>query len=853
MLYISIKNILSNKIRYILTGLTITLGVCFVVVSFGLSDSIRQSFSGSLDQEFEGIDLAVLPTEDKEDDTISAEQLATIEQTAGVDSAEGEVSVFGERVTSASDETLLDEADAMIWVGDSDFNRTVIVDGKEPGADEFLLDTGLATTLELSIGDTVNFETEDGAFLLTLSGLVEEQQTDGSTEPVETFDGDLYGNLFLDGETVRKLAEIGPNTYTLVWVATDGETPLTDVQTAVADALGNDIEVENIQDLKDEIQAEIDGAVNVFQRVLLGFAFISMAVAAFIIYNTFAMLLTQRMREIGLLRAIGAGSRQLRTSVIAEAALVGLVAALFGIVFGRLLLSGLISLVAGGLGAGSDLPVVMTARTVVAAVVSGIGITIVAALVPAIRAGMVSPVVAMSGLATKASSVSKLRIVLGAIVFGAGVAAGSYGLFGSSETSATISTMALGAAGVFAGTVLISPALAIGVTKLLSYPAGKVFGLSGQLAAESAGRSPKRTATTSAALMIGLALITTTLVVGESVKNQVSTTIESRIQADFAVFADGPQLDPTMIANIRDLDESGIVMTAAQWEFADYEFDGNLEEVDIEPVEMANLEQVFDLDLASGSIPSEGGPSVVVPKRQADRYGLAVGDEVELALFGDAPDTPTTVTVAGVYQDILIFQGWVIDTEYLQTVEPGYEPKTDWLALTMADGSTPDDARAALLSTIGEDATIDDRASFNDQVGAEIDTLLAVVSALLLLSVLIAFIGIGLTLALSVFERTREFGLLRAVGMSRRQMRRLVRVEAMIIALFGAMLGVGVGLLFGSGAVRALPEQIASTVSLPVGRLTILTCGAAVVGLVAAILPARRAARLDILDAISVE
>ena len=857
MLYLSIKNILSNKIRYLLTGLTITLGVCFVVVSFGLSDSIRQSFSGVLDQEFAGIDLAVGPGErdtalGAEENTapITAADLTTIEETSGVDVVEGSVNAFGEKVTSTSGDTLLDEAVGESWTSTSVFSKTVIVEGNEPSPDEFVLDSGLAEELALSVGDSVNFEGDDGSFQLTLSGLVEEQQTDGSTEPAETIGPDLYGTLLMDEATVHKIAGSEPGTFSSALVSTTGDTPLPDIETSLSTALSDDLEVQNIQDLKNEIQAEIDGAISIFQGVLLGFAFVSMAVAAFIIYNTFAMLLTQRMREIGLLRAIGAGSGQLRTSVMAEAALIGLVAGLLGIGLGLLLLTGLVSLIGESLGAGSELPIVVTVRTVIAALFSGVGITVVAALVPAVRAGMVSPVVAMSGVTAKKGSVSRVRLVLGAVVFAIGVAAGSFGLFVASGAAATISTMALGAVGVFAGIVCISPLLAVGVTKVLGFPANKIFGLSGQLAAESAGRSPKRTATTSAALMIGLALVTTTLVVGESVKKQVGTTIENRIQADFAVFSGEDMLDPEVVDTVENLDESATVLRAAPWEFADYEFDGRTDELILEPIDMSNVEQLFDLDLASGSIPAEGGPSVVIPKFDADRYGLAVGDKVEI----DVGET-TTVTVAGVYQDILIFSGWVVDTEALQTIQPAYEPDTEWMALNIADGFTADQARAALTSAIEneEGATIDDRASFNEEVAGQIDTLLAVVSALLLLSVLIAFIGIGLTLALSVFERTREFGLLRAVGMSRRQMRRMVRVEAMIIALFGAMLGVSIGLLFGSGAVRALPDQIATSVSLPLGRLALLTASAAVVGLIAAILPARRAARLEVLDAISVE
>ncbi len=855
MFYLSLRSLLNNKMRYLLTGLTVTLGVCFIVVSFSLSDGFRQAFSTSIEQELAAIDVAVIPNEvsgipSDTDNVLPAGSLEKVNKTAGVADAVGSVTADLSSVeTVAGDKLNFDSSSVGLWAEDSPFRNESIVDGVAPTDGQFVIDSAIAEQLDMKIGDKFTLKAGDKTDDLTLAGLTETRQADGTTKPAEQF-GELVATLWVPERTVYELGQFDPGTYTLILVKTVDGTSVTEVQQSLMSNLGDDVEVQNVQELASEIQASVDSQIAVMERVLLGFAFVSIAVAAFIIYNTFAMLISQRMREIGLLRAIGAGTRQIRTSVVSEAAAIGLIAAVVGIGLGLLVKIGLISLLSSTLDADLELPTVLSVRTVVAALMAGVGVTVVAAAVPALRAGSVSPVVAMSGISVKPGNISRGRLLLGAVVFIVGIVGGWFGLFAASGTTQTITSLAVGAVGVFAGVVAISPLLAIGVSKLLGVLVSRIFGLSGQIAAENSRRSPKRTATTSAALMIGLALVTTTLVVGESVKSQVSDTIDTRLVADYAIFTDEDPIPESVATEIENRPEIGISMRGSDGFFTTASGDGfSNEEHYVDGVQVQNLGKLFDLDFSEGRVPSSGTTEVAIPKRDADRRNLSVGDTVTIDFL-----EPATFTVSGVYQDVLIFDSWLTDSDVIGPLA-GAEFETNWMAMSVADGFTPEQAKAVTESATAdiEGLTIEDRASFNEEVRSQIDTVLGIVSALLLLSVLIAFIGIGLTLALSVFERTRELGLLRAVGMSRRQMKRMVRTEAIIIALFGALLGIGIGLLFGSSAVAALPDQIASATTVPIVRLSLLALTASVVGLVAAVLPARRAARLDVLDAISVE
>ena len=416
---------------------------------------------------------------------------------------------------------------------------------------------------------------------------------------------------------------------------------------------------------------------------------------------------------------------------------------------------------------------------------------------------------------------------------------------------------------VFIGVTLLSPVVVGPLTSLIGWPTSRVAGVSGTLAQQNAARNPQRTATTAAALMIGLALVSMALTVGESLKAQLRSTLESSVSADYLI-ADQGEVPPGLASDIEAVTVGGepaveslatfryeeakvhstsTVATAAGVESTD-------DVVEIVGTDLAAASELFDFGISDGVAvdPSVQDP-VLVSNDEATARGLGVGDPVTVELGSGAT---AEATVIGIFDDAVVLEEpYALDFSTWDTL--GANPSDSWLAFSLVDGVSTEQADEALapIRAANPQLGIDTANDYVKSIEGEIDGLLTVVNAMVALAVVIALIGIANTLALSVFERTRELGLLRAVGMTRRQLRRMVRLEAGLVALFGAALGVTVGVLFGWAAVVALPASITSTLAVPTGRILLLVAVAGIAGLVAAWGPARRAGKLDILDAVA--
>ena len=376
------------------------------------------------------------------------------------------------------------------------------------------------------------------------------------------------------------------------------------------------------------------------------------------------------------------------------------------------------------------------------------------------------------------------------------------------------------------------------------------MGVAGRLAQENAGRNPRRTSTTAAALMVGLALVTMALVVGESVKAQLRSTLNSSVNAEYLITEEGEAGLPPELADI--VAASPATEQVVAWNYADVRVEGvdGPEIVEVVAADHGAVDQLFDLGISEGvGVSTDVANPVLVADDEAAALGLTVGDTIDVAF---ASGTTEQATVTGIFtDDVIVEEKYVFD---ISTFESAAADGTIyWMALTITDGV--DDAQ--LAAAFGEFtefyplATVETFVQFVDGVEADIDAILTALNAMVALAVVIALIGIANTLALSVFERTRELGLLRAVGMTRRQLRRMIRFEAGLVALFGAVLGVGIGIGFGWAAVAALPAEFTSTLAIPVDRIVILVLVAGVAGLIAARGPAKRAGKLDVLDAIA--
>ncbi len=841
MLRLTIKNLGANRIRLALTTFAVILAVSFVVSSFVLTDGLRSSFGDLSEDIVAGTDLELRPVgEFGQPEVIPESVFADVAAVDGVASAAAVVVAENSirPIDGDGDEIPLDGPPQIAsgWVDDARLSLFRLVDGAAPGSGEFTIDVDAAADHGFVVGETYDVITPTGRTALTLSGVTsfgEDNDTLGATL------------MQLDTETLQSL--LGEQGYDSIAVALAAGADRVTVQSELA-ALAPGTEVVDQATLESEQRAEFDEGITIIGNILLGFAGVSLFVSIFIIYNTFSIVLGQRTRELALLRTVGADPAQLRRSVQLEALVIGAVASITGIAAGVAVAFGLRALF-GAIGADlPDSPVIVSMRTMIVAAVVGIGVTLASAVGPARKASRVPPIAALrDGIAAGAVS-GRLRSTIGGALLLAGAVAGGAGLFAASSTASIVALLAAGSIGVFVGVTMLSPLVAEPLTRALGWPLRRTLGMSGRLAQQNAGRNPHRTATTAAALMIGLAVVSMTLTVGESVKAQLRSTLESSVEADYLAIDDTGGAAPFPNAVATEFERSAAAETVTSFRYDRAEIGG-----EIRPVmgtDLAATELLFDLGVGDGRVsdPDVVGP-VLVSNEEAEAAGIDVGDVVPMRF---ASGIERDLTVIGVYDDdIVTDEPFLLDLSTWDEV--GATGTDTWIALSLADGYDPERADRA-FSSIAADYPQVEISSANDyveRVEGTIDQALTAVNVMVALAVIIALIGIANTLALSVFERTRELGLLRAVGMTRRQLRRMVRLEAGLVALFGAALGVGIGVLFGWAAVLALPATVTATLAVPVERILILIAVAGGAGLVAAWGPARRAGRLDVLEAIA--
>jgi putative ABC transport system permease protein len=837
MLKLTLRNLNANKIRLALTTFAVVLGVSFVVSSLVLGDGLRNSF-GSLSEEIVGgTDVEIEPVSDfGSAQPLDASLEATVEAVDGVDNAVGQVIAENIQPITADGTPLATFGPPLIgmsWVDDPDLSSFTVVEGRAPESGfEFSLDQDAARDNGFEIGETYGIVTPTGQVEMELVGITrfgESNSTLGailSQYPVETAQ-----ELF---------SRTGQFDTILVSYADGADSEA--MQSTIAEVLPVGATAVNQEQLLHNTKADFNEGINIFNNILLGFAGVALFVSIFIIANTFAIVLGQRTKELALLRAIGASPKQVRRSTMTEALIVGLIASALGILGGLGLNYGLRAMF-DALGASlPNSPLILAPRTIVVALGVGVGVTLLSAFGPARKAATVAPIAAMQDSVDAPRASDKRRNLSGAMVMAAGVAIGAFGLFGDiSGTASRITLLGGGSVLTFVGLAFASPAVAQPLISTLGLPL-RALGIAGNLSTQNAGRNPRRTASTAASLMVGLALVTTALVVGESIKQSISDTLASEVKADYISTPD----EGINAAMLADLAASGLFDPIAAYRYDEIKVGD--ETLGVIGTDLAATDLLFDIGVVDGELTSDPTAVAVFESEASDR-GYSVGDEIPITFPSGAIET---MTVGAIFES-----STVMDEHYLiNTVgwESRFGNTLDWWAAAMiADGVSPEVAAA----TVGEFATqypqapLESQVQFRESIEGQIDSMLVAINAMLVLAIIIALIGIANTLALSVFERTREIGLLRAVGMSRRQTRRMVRWEAAQVALFGSILGIGLGLIFGWGAVTALPDSFVSTLAFPVSRISILVVVCALSGLLAAALPARRASKLNVLDAIS--
>ncbi len=860
MFRITLRNLLHKKIRFAFTTGIVVIGVTFVVGVFALTDSIRSSFDDLASDIESGIDLTVrvpLQIGDELDRVRVPQEIADrVAAIPGVARVDGRIVARNTSVIDANGEPIAPRGPPTL--GFSWFpTQFFVVDGRQPdGPDEFAINSKSAAAHDLVVGHTYDISGPNQQRSFQLVGIYNFGDPNKDKSLAATA-------VAFDNATAQEFLNGGEG-FNEISVAIEPGADRTTVQQAVAEVVGSEYEVVDQSAKIEETQADFGQFISIFGNVLLAFALIGVFVSAFIINNVFQIVLGQRVRELGLLRAIGATGRQVSRSVIGEAALVGFLSTIIGLVAGLGLARLLRIMLKSGGFALPDGPIGLRPRTVVFAVVVGMGVTLVSSILPALRARRISPMAALSETAKLAKGSLATRARIGVLMVSIGAVLLGLGLFGGFATKPLLFFISLGAIMVFIGTTVLSPVFASQVARHIGWPIQKVFGVPGKLARENAARSPRRTSSTAGALMIGLALVSMAGVVGQSIKETFADTIDNSVQADYFIQSASGGFDPNVgfsaevVDRLAALPELDLIVG---YRFGLDSIDVNGSTKNVFTTDFAAGVSHMDPDVLSGSIAgADPLGSILLHKDPARDLQVSVGDTLVVGF----PDGKfEALTVAAIYADSTIYDNYVIDNAMWDRHFNRSELMFATATISGYSDSLPDDEKTALLASSAAaiekvtdsypTVTVENRVQFRETQQARLDSFLIVISVFLGLALFIALVGISITLALSVFERTREIGLLRAVGLTRRQLRRSVRWEAAIVSVFGALLGVALGLMFGIAAAIAIPDTAIKSVAIPWRNLVIYVIVAAIAGLIAAILPARRAAKMNVLEAISTE
>lgn len=946
-LKLALRGIKSAFGRLLLTIIAIITGVGFVSGAFILADSLSASFAQVFEEGFADTDaLVIQPSTGFGDDrggpqgrstlpeSLTAEIAALPEVGRATSSVElNDPDSFNNLVVLDNNEEPVRPAGPPILAFSWDGNEGGGIgsfEGNPPGANELALSSeyvdaiNLANGTDLAVGDALIVSTPDGETLeFTLASIV-------------TFNvtiGEFY--LLVDIDTAQELFDKEGKIDSVSLAAAPG-VDIEDMITAVEQVVPEGAEVQNQAELLDDQLAAFDAVIGIIRNILLGFAGVALFVSLFIIYNTFAILVTQRLRQIGMLRAIGATRSQIRWSVVIEGLFVGTIGSILGFLsgFGFAFLIKAAFQAAGGF---PDTGTVIEPRTVAVAFGIGILASVFSALLPASVAARISPISAMRNEPPSQSSVTR-RAAIGVAVFLLGAALMALGLTGTggefnalglslSEVWVVIIELAAGAVFIFLGVILLSVlfagpfvnnlgrsavlgavmlglgagllglmfttgdgvpqspgeadvaffavvkwisffvkliiatiAIVVGLSILASRArGGKATGiggsagaLEGNLARQNASRSPRRTAATAGALAIGIALISTVAVMGESLKKTFADSLEVTLKADLYVYdaVDFGGFPQDVAAAIEAVDGVAAVSPSRTTQALLGQTEEGEDDVSgVYGYNSATMTSILDPTILDDFDGSMQAGEIMIFEGEAEERNLSVGDSLDLQ-FRDSE--PENYTIVGVFADNGAVNGssWIVDLAALQN--NGFDDLDD-VAVLLEDNADVDVVKSEVevaAAALSPDLVVENRQEYVDSISSQIDSLTTLVNYLLGFTLLVAFVGVVNTIVLSVVERTREIGLLRAVGTTRRQIRSMIRWEAVIVCVFGSVLGIALGVLFAWAGISAIPDNVLQ-LAIPYESILFTVLIAAFAGVLAAVLPAFFAGRKNVLEAIS--
>jgi putative ABC transport system permease protein len=848
MLRATLKSLLARKLRLTLSMIAVVLSVMFVSGSFVLTDTLGRSFDALFSDIYTYTDVQVQATVKVGDQNtasalIPAATVDRVKAVPGVAKATGQVFVNGAQVVGKNGKLVPNNSGQRFgagWVGEDELIK--LTDGTAPAADdEIVVNKGLLTASKYAKGDSVDIITNAG------------DRVTYKIVGVFTYAGgreSLAGEqtVFFTEKVAQQVMLGEKDVYNIIDVKAASGTSLTTLRDNIQTALGPDYQVKTGPELAKASAEPIKNVFKYVNYVLLGFGAVALLVGVFLILNTFSIIVAQRTQELALLRAMGASQGQIMGSVLLEAVLIGVVGSAVGfavgIGLGALGAAGLGSL-AGGLNIAS---LGIPPAAPISAFAVGITVTVVAALVPALKAARVPPIAALREAAITDRPLTRITILGAVVTLLGGIVPLAWGLSGAGGK--TLPLILGGVLGLLVGVALLTPLISKPVVSVL----GAVFSWSvpGKLGRRNSSRNPRRTAITAAAVMIGIAIVTAISTVFTSLSTSIGKVVDQELQADLVVSGQQtseipPFIQPQELTGIKAV--SG-VKTVAAVTYDQAKVDGKDNFV-IAYDDFNAAKTVLKMKTDSGSLDTLGSGQVIADKRTARDNKLNVGDQVKITL---AKTGERTYTLVGITGETNVANGFVISMADAQAGFRFAKPISAFIQVE--PGANVDTVKAAIGEVIAKNPQVDVQTR-KEYVGTStefFDILLGAVQVLLLVALAISVLGVINTLVLSVIERTRELGMLRAIGLRRSQTMRMITVESVVIALFGTLLGLAVGAGLGAAIVRALKDAVGfGDISLPWGLMAAYFVAALFIGVFAAVIPAIRAARLNVLGAIAYE
>ena len=843
MFRIALKGILGRKARLILTSLAVILGTSFLAGTSVFSDTLNRTFDNLFSDVFKNVDSYVRSTQVIEGDfgqeerqRISADLVSVVEKVPGVRDASPDIQAFA-RIIGKDGKPIGSDGQGPPTFGSvgEEFAGalwTTAVGKWANGPTEVVIDEASAKAGKYILGDTVKVVAQSGSREFTLVGIA-------SYGDVRSPGGATFA-LFDSVTAAEFLAK--PGFIDAILISGDGSVSDAKLAKAIQDALPTTSKTETLTgaEITLETQDQIGSALDFFGILLRTFSFIALGVGCFVIYNVFSISAAQRQRENALLRAIGASRKQITRAMLIEATVVGLLGSVIGLVAGIGLSAGLSALLRA---VNIDIPsggLVLSQNTVTSTIIIGLIVTVLSAILPARRAGKVPPLAAMRATALEIAEPGRKRLYAGLLSIALGLAVIVAVVAGASNNY-----LGIGILFVFIGTIVLGPIIARPVAMFLGRPAARFRGVTGVMARQNSARNPKRTSRTASPVLIGVALVTAVTALAASIKGQIDDVFTAQFKGDYAISTDARGfggISPSLAVDLNKLPE---VEKATGFGFLTVKIDDKGQY--LTTITPKTIEGLWDIGLINATYSDLTTSDIFVSEKTAKKKNIAIGSVLQTT-FGDGSTRPLKVAGFFVNDEIgnYIANSALVDGSAIIMFDIGVYIKTK-------NSVSNAEAFAALDKAVkkyGQGELLTKQEYINKQSG-QVNQLLGLIYGLLMLSVIISIVGIIITLLLSVFERQRELALLRAVGMTRSQVRTTVRWESVITSLLGAVLGIILGIGLGWVIVFALKDQGLTSFKLPVGPTIVIMIMSFIVGLLAAIYPAWRATRVNILDALN--